>query len=73
MDSQLQVADLKLNVQNRDVTRSGRSTQLTVKEYNLFNFLMRGPGRVLELKEIMRGVWRRNFFGDDNLNDVYIS
>ena len=29
-------------------------------------------GRVLERQEIMRGVWGENFFGDDNLLDVYI-
>ena len=71
-DSHLQVADLKMNVQTRDVTRAGRSIQLSVKEYDLLNFLMRGAGRVLERQEIMRGVWGENFFGDDNLLDVYI-
>ena len=33
---------------------------------------MRGAGRVLERQEIMKGVWGENFFGDDNLLDVYI-
>lgn len=61
-----------MNVQTRDVTRAGRSIQLSVKEYDLLNFLMRGAGRVLERQEIMRGVWGENFFGDDNLLDVYI-
>ena len=27
---------------------------------------------VLECQDIMRGVWGENFFGDDNLLDVYI-
>jgi DNA-binding response OmpR family regulator len=43
-----------------------------VKEYDLLNFLMRGAGRVLERQEIMHGVWGENFYGDDNLLDVYI-
>jgi len=46
--------------------------QLSVKEYELLNFLMRGQGKVLERAEIMRGVWGENFYGDDNLLDVYI-
>lgn len=33
---------------------------------------MRGAGRVLERQEIMHGVWGENFYGDDNLLDVYI-
>ena len=43
-----------------------------MKEYDLLNFLMRGAGRVLERQEIMHGVWGENFYGDDNLLDVYI-
>ena len=40
--------------------------------YDLLNFLMRGAGRVLERQEIMHGVWGENFYGNDNLLDVYI-
>ena len=68
----LQVGDLQMNTSTRDVSRSGRLIQLSVKEYELLNFLMRGQGKVLERSEIMRGVWGENFYGDDNLLDVYI-
>ncbi len=68
----LQVADLSMDTRTRDVKRGDRGIQLSVKEYELLNFLMRGAGRVLERHEIMRGVWGENFFGDDNLLDVYI-
>ena len=69
---QLTMSDLSMNIRTRDVRRAGRSIQLSVKEYDLLNLLMRGAGRVLERQEIMRGVWGENFFGDDNLLDVYI-
>jgi DNA-binding response OmpR family regulator len=69
---QLMVADLSMDTRTRDVKRAGRTIQLSVKEYDLLNFLMRGAGRVLERQEIMRGVWGENFYGDDNLLDVYI-
>ena len=68
----LQVGDLVMNTSTRDVSRSGQMIQLSVKEYELLNFLMRGQGKVLERAEIMRGVWGENFYGDDNLLDVYI-
>ena len=68
----LQVADLRMNTCTRDVRRGEKSIHLSVKEYDLLNFLMRRSGRVLERQEIMRGVWGENFFGDDNLLDVYI-
>ena len=43
-----------------------------MKEYDLLVFLLRAEGKVLERAEIMRGVWGENFYGDDNLLDVYI-
>ena len=66
------VGNLSMNTITRDVSRGERVIQLSVKEYELLNFLMRGKGKVLERAEIMRGVWGENFYGDDNLLDVYI-
>lgn len=71
-NEELQVADLVMNTRTRDVARGERSIHLSVKEYDLLNFLMRGAGRVLERQQIMHGVWGENFYGDDNLLDVYI-
>ena len=68
----LAVGDLTVNIQTRDVHRSGLKIQLSVKEYELLCFLMRGSGKVLERTEIMKGVWGEDFYGDDNLLDVYI-
>lgn len=68
----LEVGGLTINTQTRDVHRSGQRIQLSVKEYELLCFLMRGSGKVLERSEIMKGVWGEDFYGDDNLLDVYI-
>lgn len=68
----LSVGGLSVNTQTRDVHRSGQRIQLSVKEYELLCFLMRGSGKVLERSEIMKGVWGEDFYGDDNLLDVYI-
>ena len=68
----LQVGDRQMNTSTWDVSRSGRLIHLSVKEHELLNFLMLGQGKVLERAEIMRGVWGENFYGDDNLLDVYI-
>ena len=68
----LAVGGLTINTQTRDVHRSGQRIQLSVKEYELLCFLMRGNGKVLERSEIMKGVWGEDFYGDDNLLDVYI-
>ena len=57
----LQIADLSMNTRTRDVRRGEKSIHLSVKEYDLLNFLMRRSGRVLERQEIMRGVWGEKF------------
>ena len=68
----LAVGGLTVNIQTRDVHRSGQKIQLSVKEYELLCFLMRGSGKVLERSEIMKAVWGEDFYGDDNLLDVYV-
>lgn len=68
----LTIGDLRVDTSTRDVNRGERSIQLSVKEYDLLLFLMRAGGKVQERAEIMRGVWGENFYGDDNLLDVYI-
>ena len=66
------MADLRVDTSTRDVSRGEKNIQLSVKEYDLLVFLLRAEGKVLERAEIMRGVWGENFYGDDNLLDVYI-
>jgi DNA-binding response OmpR family regulator len=68
----LQVADLVLNLVNHDVHRAETKIQLSNKEYQLLTFLMQSPGKVHSRQEIMQAVWGENFYGDDNLLDVYI-
>ena len=72
MSTFLEVGGLTINTQTRDVHRSGQRIQLSVKEYELLCFLMRGSGKVLERSEIRKGVWGEDFYGEDNLLDVYI-
>ena len=68
----LQGADLKQTPSRSDVTRGSRPIPLSVKEYELLYFLMVGAGKVHERDAIMKAVWGEDFFGDDNLLDVYI-
>lgn len=71
----LQVADLELDLQAREVRRSGRSIELTAKEFALLECLMRHPGLVLTRTMIMDRVWSSEvqYDGDSNLVEVYIN
>jgi two-component system OmpR family response regulator len=68
----LAVADLKLNLLTRQVTRGEREIELTAREFALLEHLMRSPGRVLTRVEICERVWDYNFDPGTNLVDVYI-
>jgi DNA-binding response OmpR family regulator len=68
----LAVADLKMNLLTRKVTRSEHSIELTAREFSLLEHLMRSPGRVLTRVEICERVWDYNFDPGTNLVEVYI-
>jgi two-component system, OmpR family, response regulator len=68
----LAVADLKMNLLTRKVTRGGPAIELTAREFSLLEHLLRSPGRVLTRAEICERVWDYNFDPGTNLVDVYV-
>jgi len=68
----LVVADLKMNLLTRKVTRGETAIELTAREFSLLEHLMRSPGRVLTRVEICERVWDYNFDPGTNLVEVYV-
>ena len=68
----LAYADLSLNPLTRETRRQERLFDLTSKEYDLLQFLMRHPRQVLTREQILQEVWGYDFGGDDNVLEVYI-
>lgn len=69
----LQYADLEINPLTKKVSRSGISLQLTPKEYNLLEYLVKNPERLLSREEISREVWGIDFDTGTNIIDVYFN
>ncbi|MCE1246789.1 MAG: response regulator transcription factor [Firmicutes bacterium] len=69
----LSVADLILNPATRQLTRAGKTINLSATEYTLLEYLMRNAGQVLTRSMILEHVWQYDFEGNDNVLDVYIS
>jgi DNA-binding response OmpR family regulator len=63
---------LSLSTKSREVSRDGRSIELTPKEFDLLVYLLQHPGEVLTREQIMQHVWGYDFIGDTNTVDVYI-
>jgi len=64
----LEVADLKLDPATHRVTRGVSQINLTPREYNLLELLMRNHGRVVRRETILESVW--GFDSDVNENTV---
>ena len=69
---QIVSGDLVLEPDMRRVTMAGRPVELTVKEFDLAEVLMRNPGRVYSREMLLNVVWGYEFPGDIRTVDVHI-
>jgi two-component system, OmpR family, response regulator len=70
---QLTYADVVLDSDTREVWRAGEPIELTATEFNLLQFFMLNPRRVLSKPQILDHVWHYDFDGDSNILETYIS
>ncbi|HEY5587226.1 MAG TPA: response regulator transcription factor [Ruminiclostridium sp.] len=68
----LKISDLELNTARHEVKRAGKIIDLTKKEYDLLEYLIRNKGLVLTRNQILENVWGFEYAGDTNVVDVYI-
>lgn len=71
--AELQVGELRLDPVLRKVWRGPREIELTIKEFNLLEFLMRHAGTVVTRAMIAERVWEHSFESFTNIIDVYIN
>jgi len=69
----LNVADLRIDTSNREITRDERQIELTAREYDLLEFMARNPRRVLSRSLIMNSVWGRESGVQANVVDLYVA
>ncbi len=72
-ETEFSVGDLTLNVVARRVTRSGRTIDLSPREFSLLEFLMRNAGRTVSRSRIAEAVWNYKFDSETNVVDVYVN
>ncbi|MBD2091902.1 response regulator transcription factor [Microcoleus sp. FACHB-1515] len=68
----LSVGMLKLDRITRTVTCDQQMVELTSREFNLLEYLMRSPGRVFTRTQILEHVWGYDFNPNTNVVDVCI-
>ena len=68
----LRVGPLTLEPDSRQVTVKGERVELTRKEFDLLEYLLRNKGKVVTRDALLDHVWGFDFVGETNAVDVYI-
>ena len=63
---------MSLDTEQRVAIRDGRTIDLTAKEYDLIELLMKNPRRVYSRESLMNLVWGYSYAGDYRTVDVHI-
>lgn len=66
------VAPLQLDRLAREVMCNDKMVELTAKEFNFLEYLMRSPGRVFTRTQILEHVWGYDFNPNTNIVDVCV-
>ncbi len=69
----LAVADLRMDLLARKVTRAGTPIPLQPREFSLLEFLLRHAGQVVTRTMLLENVWEYHFDPQTNVIDVHIS
>jgi two-component system, OmpR family, copper resistance phosphate regulon response regulator CusR len=67
------IHDLELNSGTKQVKRAGKEIELTAKEFDLLEYLLKNKGKVVSRINIAQNVWDINFDTGTNTIDVFIN
>ena len=68
----VEAGDLRIDPAQRRVWRGDTEIELTARQFDVLEFMIRRAGNVLNKTEILAGVWEYEFGGDPNIVEVYI-
>lgn len=71
--TELEVADLHVNLLSREVRRGGQVVDLQPREFRLLEYLMRNKDQVVTRTMLLENVWDYHFDPQTNVIDVHIS
>jgi len=71
----LSVGDLDMDIVTRKVTRGGHTVELTAREFELLEYLLRHEGQIVMRDTLAREVWKETTRGTplNNVIDVHIA
>jgi DNA-binding response OmpR family regulator len=69
----LRVGDLTLNADTHEVQRDGRTVELTQREFELLEYMMRNERIVISRQRLLDEVWGYDPFSTTNTIEVFVS
>ena len=69
----VEVGDLRIDLERRDVTVGGRDVSLTPIEYDLLRLLAENEGKLMTHPAILREIWGPAYAEESNYLHVYVS
>jgi len=70
--NELTIGSITLDLDARNAYRSGTLTDLTAKEFDVIEFLMRNPNRVYSREALLDTIWAYEYRSDIRTVDVHI-
>ena len=71
-DDRLTAGHISLDPETRSAYKDGESVDLTAKEFDLMELLLRNPGRVYSRENLLNVVWGYEYLGDYRTVDVHV-
>src|SRR4051812_4333491 len=69
----IEIGDVRLDPAKREVRRGGNPLELSRKEFDVLELLMREAGTVVKRERLIEQVWDTNWFGSTKTLDVHVS
>ena len=71
-ENTLTIGSISLDLNGRNAYRSGELADLTAKEFDVIEFLMRNPNRVYSREALLDTIWAYEYRSDIRTVDVHI-
>lgn len=68
----LTAGGVTVDIRARTAQRSGRTVELSAREFSLLEMLVSHPGQVLSREQILSGVWGYDYDPGSNVVEVYV-
>lgn len=73
ISKKIKIGNVEIWMDNRKVYKNGKEIPLTLKEYELLQFLATHPNQVIDREQIVDKVWDMNFNSFSNVIDVHVA